>query len=106
MLADGDEDSAEDAIVYLDALQQLDGNPAPGTSPAKQRTYIYKAPRAIDFLIGQGIQLQRGGRLWPDYYDELPGGAKPLEPSLPSHLTSRNLAYGGAGCGGALRNTM
>ncbi|WP_395396477.1 FAD-dependent oxidoreductase (plasmid) [Novosphingobium sp. BL-8A] len=76
MLADGDEDSIEAATTYLDALQELDGNPAPGTSPAKRLAYVTQAPRAIDFLVGQGIELQRGGSAWPDYYDELPGGCK------------------------------
>lgn len=76
MLADGDADNAEDAMTYLDALQELDGRPAPGTSRLKRLAYVTQAPRAIDFLIAQGVELDRGGRFWPDYYDELPGGCK------------------------------
>lgn len=76
MLVDGDADSAEDAMAYLDALQELDGKPAPGTSHEKRLAYVTEAPRAVDFLIGQGVELDRGGRFWPDYYDELPGGCK------------------------------
>lgn len=76
MLADGDEDCAEAAMAYLSALQELDGNPAPGTSHEKRLAYVTEAPRVIDFLVDQGVALERGGRFWPDYYDELPGGCK------------------------------
>lgn len=76
MLADGEADSVEAAMTYLDALQELDGLPAPGTSSAKRLAYVREGARTIDFLIGQGIALQRGGSFWPDYYDELPGGCK------------------------------
>ena len=30
----------------------------------------------VDFLVDQGIELERGSKFWPDYYDELPGGCK------------------------------
>lgn len=76
MLADGETDSADAAMAYLDALQDLDGNPAPGTSREKRLAYVTQAPRAIDFLVGKGVELQRGATFWPDYYDELPGGCK------------------------------
>ena len=74
MLADGESDSAEAAMAYLDATQ--DEHPAPGTSSAKRRAYVTQAPRAIDFLVDKGVALQRGATFWPDYYDELPGGCK------------------------------
>jgi len=74
MLADGESDSAEAAMAYLDATQ--DEHPAPGASPEKRRAYVTQAPRAIDFLVDKGIALQRGATFWPDYYDELPGGCK------------------------------
>ena len=35
-----------------------------------------QAPRAVDFLVDQGVALQRGSTFWPDYYDEQPGGCK------------------------------
>ncbi len=76
MLADGETDSAEAAMTYLDALQVLDGHPAPGTSREKRLAYVTQAPRAVDFLVGQGVALQRGSTFWPDYYDEQPGGCK------------------------------
>lgn len=76
MAADGESDSVEAAETYLDALQQLDGGAAPGTSPEKRRAFLTQAARAVDFLIAQGVKLRRGPSFWPDYYDELPGGCK------------------------------
>lgn len=72
----GEADSAEAAMIYLEALQELDGGEAPGTSPEKRRTFITAAARVVDFLVDQGIKLRRGPAFWPDYYDELPGGCK------------------------------
>jgi len=74
MRADGDDDSAGAAMAYLDALQELDGGDAPGTSPEKRRAFVEAIPSAIDFLVEQGVKLRRGPAFWPDYYDELPGG--------------------------------
>lgn len=76
LLADGEKDSADGAMTYLDALQDVDGNPAPGTTREKRLAYVTQAPRMIDFLMDQGVALQRGATFWPDYYDELPGGCK------------------------------
>lgn len=76
MAADGEADSVEAAMTYLDALQALDGHPAPGTSREKRLAYVTQAPRAVDFLVDQGVALQRGSTFWPDYYDEQPGGCK------------------------------
>lgn len=72
----GEKDSLEAAETYLDALQELDGGDAPGTSPEKRRAFLTQAPKAIDFLCEQGVALRRGPAFWPDYYDELPGGCK------------------------------
>ena len=76
MAEDGEADSFEAATAYLDALQVLDGNPAPGSTPEKRASFLRNAPRMIDFLCEQGIRLRRGPAFWPDYYDELPGGCK------------------------------
>ena len=76
MRAEGEPDSADAAMTYLDALQDLDGGSAPGTSREKRLAYVNEAPKAIDFLVDQGIEMERGHRFWPDYYDELPGGCK------------------------------
>src|SRR5687768_4571697 len=75
MKRDGVEDSLEKATAYLDALM---GNQkdAPGSTPQRRRTYLTEAPRMVDFLVSQGVKLNRISE-WPDYHDELPGGSVP-----------------------------
>ena len=63
---DGEPDSVEAAEAYLDALQAEDGSDAPGTSPEKRRAFLTHAPKAVDFLLGQGVKLRRGPAFWPD----------------------------------------
>lgn len=72
----GADDSIAVCETYLDALQELDGGAASGTSAAKRRAFLIHAPEAIDFLCEQGVALRRGPAQWPDYYDELPGACK------------------------------
>jgi 3-oxosteroid 1-dehydrogenase len=72
---DPGEDSTEKGITYLDAVVGDDSD-APGTSHEKRLAYVVEAPKMIDFLVRQGVQLERGSKFWPDYYDELPGGCK------------------------------
>ncbi|PEQ10606.1 3-ketosteroid-delta-1-dehydrogenase [Novosphingobium sp. PC22D] len=72
---DPGEDSLEKAVEYLDAVVP-DGPDSPGTSPQRRRTYAEQAPRMLDFIVSQGVEMERGSRFWPDYYDELPGGVK------------------------------
>jgi 3-oxosteroid 1-dehydrogenase len=72
----GDSDSVEAAIAYLDAVTATDPNDAPGTSRERRLAYVQEAPRMIDFLVDQGLKLERASDFWPDYYDELPGGCK------------------------------
>lgn len=74
MKRDGIEDSTEKALAYLDAAAGDDSD-APGTSRERRLTYITQAPKMVDFLVSQGIKLDRVP-YWPDYYDELPGGSK------------------------------
>lgn len=76
MAEDGEPDSIEAAVAYLDALQEQDGGEAPGTSKAKRQAYLAQGPKAVDFLMDQGIRLRRGPAFWPDYYDEIEGGCK------------------------------
>ncbi len=75
MRRDGIVDSAERALAYLDSLI-VDHADTPGTSPQRRRRYVEEAPRMVEFLIAQGIRLDRVG-IWPDYYDEKPGGSVP-----------------------------
>ena len=72
---DPGEDSEEKAITYLDSVVK-DSPKFPGTSPQKRRTFVREGPKMIDFVVGQGVALERCSRFWPDYYDELPGGNK------------------------------
>ncbi len=72
---DPGEDSTEKGITYLDAVVGDDSD-APGTSHEKRLAYVVEAPKMVDFLVRQGIALERGSHFWPDYYDELPGGCK------------------------------
>lgn len=75
MKRDGVPDSYEQASLYLESLmgQQRD---TPGSTPARRGRYLREAPRMIEFLLGQGVKLDRVQE-WPDYYDELPGGSVP-----------------------------
>ncbi|UVO54280.1 FAD-dependent oxidoreductase [Sphingomonas sp. SUN039] len=68
--ADEPDESAEKAITYLDAVCE----DLPGSSHEKRVAYVAEAPKMVDFLIAQGIALERGSNFWPDYYDDAPGG--------------------------------
>jgi 3-oxosteroid 1-dehydrogenase len=75
MKRDGVDDSPEKAATYLDHVlgNQKD---APGASAARRRQFLEQAPRMLQFLQSQGIELTRV-KHWPDYYDNLPGGSAP-----------------------------
>jgi 3-oxosteroid 1-dehydrogenase len=73
MKRDGVEDSFEKAERYLESV--VNSADAPGTSPERRRAYLIEAPKMVEFLVSQGIELTRV-KYWPDYYDELPGGSK------------------------------
>ncbi len=66
------DESAAKAVEYLKAVCE----DLPGSTPEKRAAYVSEAPRMVDFLIGQGIALERASIFWPDYYDEAPGGCK------------------------------
>jgi 3-oxosteroid 1-dehydrogenase len=68
----GVKDSAEAGITYLDAAAE----DVPGTSHEKRLAYVNESVRMIDFLVEQGVALERASEFWPDYYDDLPGGCK------------------------------
>ncbi|MEO6091593.1 MAG: FAD-dependent oxidoreductase [Novosphingobium sp.] len=69
------EDSIEQGITYLDAVVG-DSPDTPGTSHEKRLAYITEGRKMIEFLLRQGVKLERGSKFWPDYYDEYPGGCK------------------------------
>jgi 3-oxosteroid 1-dehydrogenase len=75
MAESGIEDSIEKAMRYLDGLVE-DCEDTPGATRARRAAYVSEAPRMIDFLVSQGIELLRSPS-WPDYYDERPGSSVP-----------------------------
>ncbi len=67
-----DDDNEEDARAYMEAVI---GPPDAKASPvAKREAYLKEGPRAVQFLLDQGVKLIRVP--WPDYYSDLPGGHK------------------------------
>jgi 3-oxosteroid 1-dehydrogenase len=74
MKRDGIADSQDQANTYLDAVVG-DHNDTPGASRARRQTYVAEATRMVDFLVDQGIRLNRVS-YWPDYRDEAPGGSE------------------------------
>ena len=72
---DPGEDSTEAGVTYLNAVVGDDSD-APGTSVERRTAYVVEAPKMVNFLLAQGVKLERGSQFWPDYYDELPGGCK------------------------------
>ena len=74
MKRDGVPDSQDQANTYMDAVIG-DHNDTPGASRARRGTYVAEGTRMVDFLVDQGIRLNRVS-YWPDYYDERPGGSE------------------------------
>jgi 3-oxosteroid 1-dehydrogenase len=63
-------------VLILEKTALIGGTMArrPGSTPERGRTYLTEAPRMVDFLVSQGVKLDRISE-WPDYYDDLPGGS-------------------------------
>ena len=74
MRRDGVPDSPGQANTYLESVV-TDAADTPGTSPERRRIYVAEAPRMVEFLLAQGIKLDRA-KSWPDYYDDRPGGSQ------------------------------
>lgn len=74
MKRDGVPDSFEQATAYLDSVVG-DHNDTPGATRDRRKTYLTEGPRMVDFLVDNGIRLNRVS-YWPDYYDERPGGSE------------------------------
>jgi 3-oxosteroid 1-dehydrogenase len=72
MAREGDPDSSEEALTYLNAAV---GEPGGSSTVERRRAFVLEGPPMIELLEKLGIRFQRQhGR--PDYYDELPGGNK------------------------------
>lgn len=71
MLADGDYDSVDDALRYLDAVV---GDAGPSSTPARKRAFVEGVTKAIAFLEAQGVGFRRTPG-YPDYHPEQPGAS-------------------------------
>jgi 3-oxosteroid 1-dehydrogenase len=74
MAGAGIADSREMARDYLEAVVGDHGD-TPGASRERREAYIDQAPKMIDFLVANGIELRRVPS-WPDYCDA-PGQSEP-----------------------------
>ncbi|HEX7854632.1 MAG TPA: FAD-dependent oxidoreductase [Sphingobium sp.] len=72
MRRDGIEDSFANASTYLESVV-AGHEDQPGTTRGRRDTYLRQASHMVDFLVEQGIKLDRVP-YWPDYYDDRPGG--------------------------------
>lgn len=72
MLADGDEDSHETALGYLEALI---GDRPPYSTRARKEAFVYNVEPAIEFLESLGMQFRRTSGGYPDYYPDVPGAS-------------------------------
>jgi 3-oxosteroid 1-dehydrogenase len=64
-----DDDSEEASRTYLNHIV---GEPSKASPMAKRETFLKEGPRAVQFLLDQGVKLIRVP--WPDYYSAAPGG--------------------------------
>jgi len=71
MLADGDSDSDEFALEYLDATV---GDGGPSASPERRAAFVHTVREAVAFLEEQGLRFRRTTG-YPDYHPNLPGGS-------------------------------
>jgi 3-oxosteroid 1-dehydrogenase len=64
-----DDDSEEASRTYLNHIV---GEPSKASPMAKREMFLKEGPRAVQFLLDQGVKLIRVP--WPDYYSAAPGG--------------------------------
>lgn len=55
---DGIEDSLDKATNYLNQIVEDAAN-TPGTSPERRRSYLQAGPEMVEFLVQQGVRLNR-----------------------------------------------
>lgn len=70
MLRDGVQDSAQDALTYLD---EVVADVGPASSPERRRAFVEAVPEVVDRLGELGVRWARA-KDYPDYYPERPGG--------------------------------
>lgn len=67
----GIKDSYEMAREYFDHVVTYEG---PGVTNSRRDTFLKAGPRMIDYIRAKGMKVRRPYDVWPDYYDDLPGG--------------------------------
>ena len=72
MLADGDHDSAEIALEYM---QSLIGDLPPASTRARKEAFVRNAPLMVEFLESQGMRFRRTSGGYPDYYPDVSGAS-------------------------------
>ena len=72
MLADGDHDSAEIALEYM---QSLIGDLPPASTRARKEAFVRNAPLMVEFLESQGMRFRRTSGGYPDYYPDMSGAS-------------------------------
>ena len=72
MLADGDHDSAELALEYM---EHLIGDLPPASSRARKEAFVYNAPKMQEFYESLGLKFRRTTG-YPDYFPHYPGGQR------------------------------
>jgi 3-oxosteroid 1-dehydrogenase len=70
MQRDGDGDSMEEALTYMEEVIEDVG---PASSRTRKIAYLANAPRMMDFATSKGFEWVRA-RYYPDYYPDRPGG--------------------------------
>jgi 3-oxosteroid 1-dehydrogenase len=71
MLADGDHDTAEQALAYMEALI---GDLPPASTRARKEAFVYGAPRMIEFFESLGLRFRRTTG-YPDYFTDVPNSS-------------------------------
>jgi succinate dehydrogenase/fumarate reductase flavoprotein subunit len=71
MLAEGDHDSVEIALEYMDALI---GDLPPASSRERKLAFLENAPGMIEFFESLGLRFRRTTG-YPDYFPQYPGGS-------------------------------
>ncbi|MCW3001048.1 MAG: 3-ketosteroid dehydrogenase [Conexibacter sp.] len=71
MAADGEPDSEEAALRYMD---ELIGDEPPASSRTRKEAFVRNAPNALEFLESCGMEFRRTTG-YPDYFPDVPGGS-------------------------------
>jgi 3-oxosteroid 1-dehydrogenase len=68
MLAAGDQDSADEALAYMEAVI---GDDPPASSRPRKEAFVRNVPRMIEFFESQGVVFRRTTG-YPDYWPQKP----------------------------------